>query len=137
MTLNSSSTPGEHNDAAPQEHTHAFERYGASPSAVTVPFGAFQRRFVPRIDLMETRTLLSTLTVSTANDNGPGSLRATIAAATSGDTIDFSSKLSGLTIKLTSGELALGASLNIDGPVPASSPSAAAMPAAYSKSRPA
>ena len=98
--------------------------------------GALRRRFLPGIDLMEARTLLSTLTVSNNKDSGPGSLRATIAAATSGDTIDFSSKLNGQTIKLTSGELALGVSLTIDGPAPASSPSAATMPAACSKSPP-
>ncbi len=60
--------------------------------------------------------MLSTLTVTNNHDSGPGSLRATIAASTSGDTIDFSSKLSGQTIKLTSGELTVGVNLTIDGP---------------------
>ena len=77
---------------------------------------AFRRRFVPGIDLMEPRRLLSTLTVINNNDSGSGSLRATIAAATSGDTIDFSSKLNGQTITLTSGELTIGVNLTIDGP---------------------
>ena len=77
---------------------------------------AFRRRFVPGIDLMEDRTLLSTLTVMNNNDSGSGSLRATIAAAASGDTINFSSKLKGETITLTSGELTVGVNLTIDGP---------------------
>lgn len=49
-------------------------------------------------------------------DRGSGSLRATIAAAaTIGDTIDFSSKLKVQTINLTSGPLTLGVNLTIDG----------------------
>ena len=36
-------------------------------------------------------------------DSGAGSLRATIAAADNGDTINFASSLSGQTITLTSG----------------------------------
>ena len=54
-----------------------------------------RRRFLPRVDLMEDRTLLSTLTVTNNNDSGKGSLRFEIAAAASGDTINFSSKLKG------------------------------------------
>jgi len=81
------------------------------------PVSARRRRmqFLPRVDLMEDRKLLSTLTVMNNHDSGSGSLRATIAAATSGDTIDFSSKLRGETITLTSGELVLGVNLTIDG----------------------
>jgi hypothetical protein len=76
---------------------------------------ACRRRFVPGIHLMEERTLLSTLTVVNNNDSGAGSLRGTIAVATSGDTINFSSKLKGDTITLTSGPLTLGVNLTIDG----------------------
>ena len=65
---------------------------------------------------MEDRTLLSTLTVMNNNDSGKGSLRAAIAAAQSGDTIAFSSKLDGKTIALTSGELLITDSVTIDGP---------------------
>jgi hypothetical protein len=54
--------------------------------------------------------------VTNNHDNGPGSLRATIAAAASGDTIAFSAKVSGMTITLTSGELAISKSLDIEGP---------------------
>ncbi len=53
-------------------------------------------------------------TVSNVNDSGPGSLRQTIASATSGDTIYFNTNLSGKTIVLTNGELALNKSLTLD-----------------------
>src|SRR6516165_8714141 len=71
-------------------------------------------RFLPRLDRMEDRTLLSTVTVLNNHDSGPGSLRAAIAAANSGDTIDFAPSLTGQTIKLTGGELVIAKSLNID-----------------------
>jgi hypothetical protein len=74
-----------------------------------------RRRFQPRVDLMEDRTLLSSLTVSNTNDSGTGSLRDTIAAATGGDTINFSSALKGQTVTLTSGPLTLGVNLDING----------------------
>jgi hypothetical protein len=43
------------------------------------------QRFRPRLESLEGRDLPSTLTVLNTADNGPGSLRATIAAAQSGD----------------------------------------------------
>jgi len=55
----------------------------------------------------------TTRTVSNLNDSGAGSLRETIAASASGDTIEFS--VSG-TITLTSGELAIGRDLTLIGP---------------------
>ncbi len=76
---------------------------------------AFRRRFIPGIDLMEDRTLLSTLTVMNNHRVAPARC-ATIAAAASGDTINFSSKLRGETITLTSGELTVGVNLTVDGP---------------------
>ena len=66
-----------------------------------------RQSFAPRLESLEDRTLLSTLTVLNNHDNGPGSLRAAIAAAGSGDTIQFSSAVKGQTITLTSGELAI------------------------------
>ena len=70
----------------------------------------------PVLELLEDRTVLSTLTVLNALDSGAGSLRDTIKAASSGDTILFDSSLSGQTITLTSGELAITKSLDIEGP---------------------
>jgi hypothetical protein len=69
-----------------------------------------------RIEVLETRDLPSALVVTNALDSGPGSLRAEIAAAKSHDTIDFAPGLDGQTITLTSGELAIGQNLTIDGP---------------------
>ena len=80
------------------------------------PWCEVRRRFLPRVDLMEDRTLLSTLTVTNNKDSGSGSLRATIAAAASGDTIAFANSLKGQTIKLTTGELEITTSLTIEGP---------------------
>jgi Concanavalin A-like lectin/glucanases superfamily len=57
--------------------------------------------------------LVKDLVINT-NDSGPGSLRATIASAGSGDTITFAPDLSGRTILLTSGALVLSNKLTID-----------------------
>jgi hypothetical protein len=51
-----------------------------------------------------------------ANDAGPGSLRAAIALAQNGDTINFAPNLNGQTIRLTGGELAISKNLTITGP---------------------
>jgi hypothetical protein len=56
-----------------------------------------------------------TLTVTNLDDSGPGSLRATLAAATSGDTIVFAENLEG-TLTLTSGEIALNKTVTVQGP---------------------
>ncbi|MBM3882155.1 MAG: hypothetical protein FJ387_20940 [Verrucomicrobia bacterium] len=56
-----------------------------------------------------------TLTVTTRNDSGPGSLRQAIAEASAGDTIEFSIKGA---IVLTSGALMIDKSLAIKGPGP-------------------
>jgi hypothetical protein len=72
-------------------------------------------RFRPRLEPLEGRYLLSTLTVLNNLDSGPGSLRAEI-AADSKDTIVFDSSLAGQTINLTSGELVIDKSLDIEGP---------------------
>jgi hypothetical protein len=73
-------------------------------------------RFRPQLEVLEDRLALSTLTVTNALDSGRGSLRAEIAAAKSNDTIVFSSKLDGQTIRLTSGELDIAKNLTIQGP---------------------
>jgi hypothetical protein len=73
--------------------------------------------FRPRLEALEDRCLPSTLTVTTNQDTAtPGSLRAEIAAAQSGDTIVFDPSLNGQTIALSGNELVLNKSLNINGP---------------------
>jgi hypothetical protein len=74
-----------------------------------------RRSFVARLEAFEDRTLLSTFTVANLNDSGTGSLRAAIAAASSGDTIDFARGLRGI-ITLTGGELLVANSVTINGP---------------------
>jgi hypothetical protein len=69
----------------------------------------------PVLELLEERTVLSTLTVLNALDSGAGSLRDTIKAASSGDQVVFAPSLSGQTITLTSGELAITKSLDFEG----------------------
>jgi hypothetical protein len=73
-------------------------------------------RFLPSLDRMEDRILLSMLTVTNTDNSGSGSLLALIAAARSGDTIDFANSLKGQTITLTTGELEITTNLIIDGP---------------------
>jgi predicted outer membrane repeat protein len=73
-------------------------------------------RFRPTLDVLEGRCLPSTLTVTNNLDSGRGSLRAEIAAAKAGDTINFAPNLNGQTITLTSGELLVNKNLTINGP---------------------
>jgi predicted outer membrane repeat protein len=72
-------------------------------------------RYRPCLEVLEGRCLPSRLTVTNTADSGPGSLRAEIAAAQSGDTIVFDPSLAGQTISLTSGELVINTSLDIEG----------------------
>ena len=69
-----------------------------------------------QVQTLESRRLLSALTVTIAADSGHGSLRDEIAHAKSGDTINFASSLKGQTITLTSGELLINKGLTIQGP---------------------
>src|SRR5258707_14236038 len=56
------------------------------------------------------------VTVTTAGDNGPGSLRGAVLAANSGDVISFDPALNGQTITLTTGQIAITKSVTINGP---------------------
>ena len=74
--------------------------------------------FVPRLEALEDRTLLSTFTVLNLADSGPDSLRQAVLDANAHpgpDTVRFAHGLHG-TITLTSGELAITHSLDIEGP---------------------
>ena len=73
-----------------------------------------QRRFLPGVDLMESRTVLSPLVVTSPADSGPGSLRAILSSAASGSTIEFAHSVHNIT--LTSGDLDITTNLTIDGP---------------------
>jgi hypothetical protein len=75
-------------------------------------------RFVPRLELLECRTLPSTFTVLNLADSGAGSLRQAVFDANAhagANVIDFAPGLSG-TITLTSGQLSITNDLTIDGP---------------------
>ncbi len=74
------------------------------------------RWFAPRLEILDDRTLLSTLTVLNNLDRGAGSLRDTIVQAASGDTIVFDPGLNGQTITLTSDQLTITKSLTLQGP---------------------
>ena len=73
------------------------------------------KRRAPALESLEGRIVLSTLTVLNNADSGAGSLRAEIAASSSGDTIVFAPALAKRTITLTSGELVVNKSINIAG----------------------
>jgi hypothetical protein len=60
----------------------------------------------------------ATLVVTTTADSGTGSLRAAIAAAADGNTIQFDAALNGQNIGLTGGELAIDKNITISGPGP-------------------
>src|SRR6516164_2114472 len=80
---------------------------------------ADRRRFVPRLQLLEGRSVPSVFHVTTTADSGPGSLRDAVAAANAhpaADIIVFDPSLSGQTITLTSGELLVTDNLRINGP---------------------
>jgi hypothetical protein len=75
-----------------------------------------RRSFVPRLEPLENRTVPSTLTVLNNADSGAGSLRAAIQGAHNGDTVVFAPALNGQTITLTSDQLTINKSLDIEGP---------------------
>ncbi len=69
-----------------------------------------------RMENLENRLTLSSspFIVMSSADSGAGSLRAAIASAVSGETIEFARSVHD--IKLTSGDLAISTNLNIEGP---------------------
>src|SRR5262245_35837538 len=76
------------------------------------------RHILPRLDVLEDRTLPSTFTVLNLADGDPGSLRQAVLDANAlpgADVIDFAPGLNG-TIALSSGQLNITDALTIDGP---------------------
>ncbi len=90
-------------------------------SAKTLGSGRSRRRAKPCVvESLESRALLSTLTVSSIGDTGPGTLRAAIEQANldaTQDTITFAPSITG-TINLSSALPNLSAKTIIDGPGP-------------------
>jgi hypothetical protein len=78
--------------------------------------GPYRRPFRPRLELLEGRDVPSTLTVLNNHDAGAGSLRDAIGHAHDGDTIVFAPGLAGQTIALTSDQITIKTSLDIEGP---------------------
>jgi predicted outer membrane repeat protein len=68
----------------------------------------------PIKDNLQLAPLSATLTVTSTDDSGPGTLRDALAAASNGDTINFNLPNNSV-IVLTSGELAVNTSVTIDG----------------------
>jgi len=77
-------------------------------------------RFLPRLEVLEDRSLPSTLMVTNLSDtgvSGDGSLRGEILAASSGDTIGFAHGLHGtITLNSLKGDLPISKSVTINGP---------------------
>jgi hypothetical protein len=71
--------------------------------------------FLPLL-LLATAAHATTLTVTNTSDSGSGSLRSAVSRAKDGDTINFDPSLSGQTIALTSGEIAVTNSIDIENP---------------------
>jgi hypothetical protein len=73
-------------------------------------------RWLPRLEVLEDLTVPSTLTVTSAGDDGSaGTLRVVLASAQSGDTIHFAPKLQGQSITLTQGQLVVTQRVDIEG----------------------
>lgn len=77
-----------------------------------------RRGFTPAVSILESRELLSTFTVTSLADTGPGSLRAAVQTANltpGADTVVFAPALFGGTIALTSGAISITDNVTIHG----------------------
>ncbi len=97
-----------------QAQAHQSRR---SPGKRRSEIGPRSARSAPGLEALESRLVLSTLTVTSADDDGSsGTLRALIGAASPGSTIVFDHRLDGRTIALKQGALEVTKSLDIEGP---------------------
>src|SRR5262249_32285856 len=97
---------------------HVRPRAGSMKSTLIAPETRRRTRFLTSLVTLEERALLSTVTVTSTNDSGPGSLRDAIDNAVSGEVIKFAKSAYG-TIHLTSGPLFIDMiDLTIQGPGP-------------------
>ena len=74
-----------------------------------------KRNRPPWLEALESRELLSTLTVFSAVDGVAGSLRSVIGQAQAGDVIQFAPKLQGATLYLTAGEIDITQAITVAG----------------------
>ena len=70
-----------------------------------------RRTFVPRLEALEDRLCLTTITVTNNADSGAGSLRAALDSAQNGDTINFNLPGSGVQV------ISIGSTLNVNSQV--------------------
>src|SRR5215469_15049986 len=94
-----------------QWFTRLFRRTPQRPFSKSA---ARRHGFRPRLEALEDRLVPSTFTVTNTNDSGAGSLRAEVALAQNGDTVNFDSSLAGQTINLTSGQIQVANGVAID-----------------------
>ena len=92
---------------------HHGRRYNRPPTTN-------RRRFAPRLDVFEDRTLLSTFTVTNLDDSGSGSLRQAILDANGhagADTVQFQNGLSGtIALSASGGPLVITDPVDVQGP---------------------
>jgi hypothetical protein len=81
-------------------------------SGLTTDQRGFPRLVGPQVDIGAVEFQPSPVVVT--NDSGPGSLRYAVAYSATGSVVNFATNLSGNTILLTSGEMAVANSLTVD-----------------------
>lgn len=99
------------NVTAPYNLIGKDNHWNLAGQTITVKSSAVRRSSA----IASSQIALNTITVTSAADSGRGSLREAIATAAANSTIQFASSLTGKTIVLKTGELAITKNLSIDG----------------------